>query len=186
MMSFFLFFACLGVVAHRGFTIFLTLGHRKGCWRGIPEKCCKDRQDSAEKKSAECREECGKQCSAPARCKQQHCFPGTPLILSTVAGSPCSTFHLGGRFGYFLFFLLRKGQGGVRGTGRGGCRFNLKIPGGGGGLQEGEGPTGPGGCLRRIGELRGSGLIFFSGPKRRPSHQGQPNHNQSFPKKIFI
>ena len=40
---------------------------------------------------------------------------------------------LGGRFGYFLFFSARGGQGAVRGAERGGGdRFLLKIPGVGG------------------------------------------------------
>ena len=70
---------------------------------------------------------------------------------------------LGGRFGYFLFFLLGEGEGGVRGARRGvgGIGSLLKIPGGGGVFQEQEGP---GGCLRRIGDFWGGGAnIFFFG-----------------------
>ena len=49
----------------------------------------------------------------------------------------------------------------------GGGRFLLKIPGGG--SPGGRGAEGPGGCLRRIGELGGGGLnIFFSGPECPP------------------
>ena len=40
----------------------------------------------------------------------------------------------GGRFGYFLFFLLGGGERGVRGAGKGGGTFiSWKISGGGGG-----------------------------------------------------
>ena len=63
----------------------------------------------------------------------------------------------------FYFFLLGEGEGGVRGAGRGGgVGFLLRVPGGG--AFQGEGAKGPGGCLRRIGELGGGGLnIFFGG-----------------------
>ena len=75
-------------------------------------------------------------------------------------GDPKSHFRgLGGRFGYFVFFLLR----GVRGAGRGGGGddFLSKIPGRGGlpGRVGGEG-EGPGGCLRGI---WGGGLNIFFG-----------------------
>ena len=48
---------------------------------------------------------------------------------------------LGGRFGYFLFFSLREGEGGVRGAGEGGGGDGVFIenPRGGGGLQDGKG-----------------------------------------------
>ena len=60
---------------------------------------------------------------------------------------------LGGHFGYFLFFLLGEGgRGGVRGRREGGgLDFLLKIPEGG----SPGGAEGSGGCLRRIGDLRG-------------------------------
>ena len=66
----------------------------------------------------------------------------------------CSmTALLAGHLGYFLFFLLREGERGVRGAGRGGGdRFFIEIPGRGGGAGAG-GAEGPGGCLRRSGEL---------------------------------
>ena len=51
--------------------------------------------------------------------------------------------EIGGRFGYFLFFSARGGEGESEAPG-GGIGFLLKIPGGGGCFQEGEGP---GGCL---------------------------------------
>ena len=78
-----------------------------------------------------------------ARLKKIHFFG------SFLAGFP------GGRFRYFLFFLLRSGEGkGESGaTGReGGSVFLLKIPGGGGVVsQRGwEGARGPGGCLQGI------------------------------------
>ena len=42
----------------------------------------------------------------------------------------------------------------------------IENPGGGGGVQEGDGAEGPGGCLQRIGEFfLGGGLIFFFGAK---------------------
>ena len=65
--------------------------------------------------------------------------------------------HLGGRFGYFLFFLLGEGEGGVRGVGRdGGGRFLLKSQEGGGGvLLEGEGPRGREGVCGGLGNLEG-------------------------------
>ena len=70
---------------------------------------------------------------------------------------------LGGRFGYFLFFSARGGgRGSPRPPGGGVVDFFLKIPGGGG--SRGGGAEGPGGCLRRIGDLGGGGLnIFFRG-----------------------
>ena len=67
--------------------------------------------------------------------------------------------RVGGRFGYFLFFLL----GGVRGAGRGGGGgFLLKIPGGG---------VLPGRVVGRVfvGNLGGGAKYFFSGPKFPPS-----------------
>ena len=82
-------------------------------------------------------------------------------IFLTILKSP----HLGGRFGYFLFFLLGEGEGRVRGAegwGVGGVDFLLKIPKGGGvGSPGGGGAEGPGGCLRRIGDLGGGLNIFF-------------------------
>ena len=63
---------------------------------------------------------------------------------------------LGGRFGYFLFFLHGEGEGGVRGVGRGGVRFLLKIPGGGEGfLQDGKGLRGWEGVCGELGNLGG-------------------------------
>ena len=58
---------------------------------------------------------------------------------------------------FFIFFCLgrRKGESEAPGVGGGG-RFLFKIPGGGV-LQEGEGPRGPGQCLQRIGDLGGGG-----------------------------
>ena len=65
--------------------------------------------------------------------------------------------YLGGRFGYFLFFLLREGKIGSGG----GFVFLLKSQQEGGGAG---GAEGPGGCLRRIGEFGGGGVnIFFRG-----------------------
>ena len=79
---------------------------------------------------------------------------------------------LGGRFGYFLFFLLRGGEGGVRGDREGGgVGFLLKIPGGGVSQRGWEGARGPGGCLQGIWRNWGGGggaKYFFSGPKCPP------------------
>ena len=79
---------------------------------------------------------------------------------------------LGGRFGYFLFFLLRGEEGGVRGEREGGgSAFSLKIPGGGG--VPGEGGRGRGGregvCREFGGICWWGGKYFFSGPKCPPS-----------------
>ena len=66
---------------------------------------------------------------------------------------------LGGRFGFFLCFLLGGGEGGVRGARRWrGFGFLLKIPGGGFSPERGGGPEGLG-CLRGFGG--GGGLLFF-------------------------
>ena len=77
---------------------------------------------------------------------------------------------LGGRFGYFLFFLL--GEGGRRSPrcrgGGTGDRFFIENPKEGGVSSTG-GAEGPGGCLWQIGEFGGGGAkYFFSGPKCPP------------------
>ena len=71
-----------------------------------------------------------------------------------------------------FFFLLGEGEGGVRGARRGGVHFLLKIPGGGGGFQEGL--RGREGVCAELGNFGGGGgaKYFFSGPKR-PS-EGAP------------
>ena len=71
---------------------------------------------------------------------------------------------------FFIFFSARGGGRGVRAVGRGAGRFLLKIPGGGGGvLQEGEGPRGREGVCSELGNLEGGGLnIFLFGPKCPP------------------
>ena len=88
-------------------------------------------------------------------------------------GFPVEKYELGGRFGYFLFFLLGGGEGGSRRQkGVRGVAFLLKIPGGGGlpGERGRGGAEGPGGCLQGIG---GGGVkFFFSGPKF-PSSKGK-------------
>ena len=88
---------------------------------------------------------------------------------------------LGRRFGYFYFFLLGEGEGGVRGARRGGgCR--LLIEDRRRGVSRRGGAEGPGGRLRRIGELRrGGGLnIFFRG---RNVHQVYDNCTNLQPEK---
>ena len=75
-------------------------------------------------------------------------------------------FYLGGRFGYFLFFLLGGEEGGVRGAGRGQVGFfTHKSQDRGGVSQKGGGVEGPGGCLRG----KGGPNIFF-GDKTPPSY----------------
>ena len=60
-----------------------------------------------------------------------------------------------GRFGYFLFFSAwGRGRGSPRRQEGGGIGFLLKIPGGGGVVQEGEGPTS---WESGIGEFGGGG-----------------------------
>ena len=69
----------------------------------------------------------------------------------------------------FYFFLLGEGEWGVRGAERGGDRFLIENPSGGGGLQDGRG-RGPGGCLWQIGGFweGGGPKYFFWGPKCPP------------------
>ena len=68
---------------------------------------------------------------------------------------PLETQLLGGRFGYFLVFLLGEGEGESEAPGRGGFHFLLKIPGRGGGFQEG--PRGREGVCGELGNLGGGG-----------------------------
>ena len=76
-----------------------------------------------------------------------------------------NALSLGGRFGYFLFFLLGEGGRGVRGRREGGGSiFHCKSRGGG--LQEGKGPRGQEGVCGELGIFGGGGpKYFFSGPK---------------------
>ena len=86
-----------------------------------------------------------------------------PLVVLSL----CFLTKLGGRFGYFLIFSGRGGEGEFEVPGRGvGLGFSLKIPGGGGGcFQEGEGPEG---VCGKSGKFGGGAKYFFSGPKRPP------------------
>ena len=76
-----------------------------------------------------------------------------------------SSGNLGGRFGYFLFFLLGGGEGGPRrqkGGGRG--QFFIENPRRGGlpgEKRRGGGAEGPGGCLRAT--WGGGAKYFFRG-----------------------
>ena len=76
---------------------------------------------------------------------------------------------LGGRFGYFLFFLLEGGEGGVRGHWEGGGRLLIENPRRGGGVSW----VGEGGGVRGLegvcGGMGGGLNIFCSGPKCPPS-----------------
>ena len=57
-----------------------------------------------------------------------------------------------------IFFCSGEGKGESRATGRGGGRFLLKIPGGGGSPRMWwEGARGPGGCLQGIWGNKGGG-----------------------------
>ena len=74
---------------------------------------------------------------------------------------------LGGRFGYFLFFLLGGGEGGVQGAGRGGREiFYGKSQEAGGVSRVGGGWGGDGSGV--CGEFGGGAKYFFSGPKFPP------------------
>ena len=83
---------------------------------------------------------------------------------------------LGGRFGNFYFFLVGEGEGAVRGARRGGGRFLLKVPGGGG-------FPGGDGVSRRVvwselGNLGGGGgYIFFL--RGRNVHQDYHPHQKN-------
>ena len=74
---------------------------------------------------------------------------------------------LGGRFGYFLFFLLGGGRGSGSPRHREGGRFGLlKIPGGEGGSPKRGGGGRGAGRVSAGNSGQGWGLnIFFSGPK---------------------
>ena len=83
--------------------------------------------------------------------------------------------ELGRRFGYFLFFFCSgRGKGESEAAGWG--RFFTEDPRGGGGCSLG-GAGGPGGCLRRIGDLGGGvfawggAKYFFSGSKCPPREE---------------
>ena len=67
---------------------------------------------------------------------------------------------------FFIFFLLGEGEGGSPRPPGGGGRFSIENPRRGGGSPGGA--EGPGGGLRRIGDLGGGVNIFFSGPKCPP------------------
>ena len=91
------------------------------------------------------------------------------LYLAGLLVLPFLFSFLGGRFEYFLFFLLAGGKGGVRGDRGGGGCFLLKIPGGGGSPRRG---GGRGGWVGVCGEFGGEGgglNFFFSEPKSTPS-----------------
>ena len=72
---------------------------------------------------------------------------------------------------FFIFFLLGKGEGGVRGVGTGGVvGFLLKMPGEGGFSRRGRGLRGWEGVCGKLGNWGGGGRAkyFFSGPKCPP------------------
>ena len=68
----------------------------------------------------------------------------------------------------FYFFLLGEGKGESEAAGRGAVRYFIDNPRRGGGSPGGA--KGPGGCLRRIGDLGGGGLNIFV--RGRNVHQG--------------
>ena len=71
---------------------------------------------------------------------------------------------LGGRFGYFLFFSARGGEGESGATGRGGFSVFVKNPRRGRVFQEGAAGRVSAGNLEE-----GGAKYFFSGPKCPPS-----------------
>ena len=107
------------------------------------------------------------------------CFQ-SPAFGASVAGRSDRNSWVSFRNKYtwwtFRIFLIFSSRGGGRGSPRRqeekGSVFFIENPQeGGGGFREGEGAEGPGGCLRRIGDLGGGGLKnFFRG---RNVHQVQ-------------
>ena len=79
----------------------------------------------------------------------------SPNIANQWVQAPLPLF-LGGRFGYFLFFLLGGGEGAVRGA-----RNSIENPRRGGSLAREWGGDGPGGCLWVV--LGGGELSIFFG-----------------------
>ena len=78
--------------------------------------------------------------------------------------------NLGGHFGYFFFFFgSGEGKGEYGTTGRGVSVFLLKIPGGGGVLQERGGGQGAG---RSAGNLGGGAKYFFFGAEMPTKKRG--------------
>ena len=73
---------------------------------------------------------------------------------------------LGGRFGYFLFFCSREGEGSPRRQEGGELVFLLKIPGGG------VGGRGAGRVCDDLGNFLGGAFYFFRG---RNFHQEKLN-----------
>ena len=80
---------------------------------------------------------------------------------------------LGGRFGYFLFFLLGGGEGGVQGDREwGGVGFLLKVPGGGGGFSQEGASRGAGRVSAGIFLGLGGQNIFLGGRNARQDFLG--------------
>ena len=70
----------------------------------------------------------------------------------------------------FTFICSGRGKGEFEAPGEGGDRFLLKLPEGGGFLQEREGPRGEEGVCGELGNLGGGGAEYFlGGPKCPPS-----------------
>ena len=85
--------------------------------------------------------------------------------------STVSDARLGGRFGYFLFFLL--GGGGVRGArGAGGCRSFIENP------RRGEGLPGEGGGGRRAGRVSAGNS---GGGGAKYLFRGRNSHQEEYP-----
>ena len=82
-----------------------------------------------------------------------------PCSLPDSAQTMAGIAFLGGRFRYFLyFFLLREGEGGVRGAGpEGGMGDRFLLKSAGGGVSRMGGAEGPGWCLQQIGNFGGGG-----------------------------
>ena len=90
----------------------------------------------------------------------------------------CDYFFLVDVSDIFYFFLLGGGEGEFGATWRGGGRFFIENPKGGGTGLSGGGGRGPGGCVQGIWGGGGAKYFLFSGPKRPPSlglrSQGPP------------
>ena len=96
---------------------------------------------------------------------------GSSLHEKTSVRHLVALYRLGGRFGYVLFNSVGRGGRGSPRRQEGGIGFLLKIPGGGGGFREGEGPRGREGVYGELGKFWGGGgpKYFILGLKRPPS-----------------
>ena len=105
--------------------------------------------------------------SASSSCASQHvvCGPSRAATLESkwIMAPFCCCCKLGGRFGYFLFFLLGEGKGESEAPGEGGGSVFYNIENPGGGLPGQEGLRGQEGVCCELGNCLGRGLNFFWG-----------------------